>query len=87
MIVAYSPKQGFFIGCEPAGFGGVEGDPLFRQSMKEALDLSHGRQDETIQQCHYHLGYIHKVAPDAVLLHGTRTEIRNQATVLSVMES
>jgi hypothetical protein len=55
--------------------------------MEEALDLSHGRQDETIQQCHYHLGYIHKVVPDAVLLHGTRTEIRNQAAVLSVMES
>jgi hypothetical protein len=86
MIVAFSPKKGFFIGCEQGGYGGIEGNPLFRKDVYQALDLSHGR-DETIEYVERHVEYILKEAPDAVLLKGTRKEVKNQAAVFKVMES
>ena len=89
MIVAYSPKKGFFIGCEPAGFGGVEGPAEFDHNPKKALNLAHGRNvdDQEWNSCQYHLGYISQEAPDAFLMRGTREDLKEMATVYFVMQS
>lgn len=89
MIVVYSPKKGFFIGCESGGFGGIEGDPEFSHSPKKALDLAHGREatNKEFESCRYHLGYIRPKTLDAVLIRGTRKELENLAAVYQVMET
>lgn len=89
MIVAYSPKKGFFIGCEPAGFGGVEGAAEFNHDPGKALNLAHNRRvdDHEWNSCQYHLGYIKQEAPDAFLMRSTREDLRNMTAVYQVMET
>jgi hypothetical protein len=89
IVVVYSPKRGFFKGCEPAGFGGVEGDPEFSRDPRKAIDLAHGREvtDKEFESCRYHLGYIHPKTPDAFLMRASRKDLRDLAAVYQVMET
>ena len=89
VIAVYSPMSGFFIGCEPAGFGGVEGAPEFDQHPMKALNLAQGRNinDSEFDSCRYHLGYIRPTAPDAFLMRGRRKDLRDLAAIYQVMET
>jgi len=85
-MVVFSPTKGFFIGCEPAGFGGVEGDPEFSWSAGEALDLERTWSDFEKETAH-HLGYISPRTPDAFGFRGTREELSDLAAVCAVHAS
>lgn len=86
MIVIFSPTKGYFIGCEPAGFGGVEGDPEFSWDIGQALDL-HRSWSTFEKESKHHLGYIAPKTPDARGLEGSIEEIKGLAAALVVHES
>ena len=87
MIVVFSPGRGFFIGCEPAGFGGVEGGPKWSSMVEEAMDLEKD-YEEFDRTAAWHLGYIRGDQPDAVAIQGrTRAELASQAAAYEVHES
>ena len=84
MIVLFSPSKGFFVGCEPAGFGGVEGPAQFSKRVSKALDLQ--RDWESFEStAKHHLGYVRSDAPDAIALQGPdREDLKKQALVHAV---
>lgn len=86
MVVIVSPSRGYFIGCESAGFGGVEGDAQFSWDAAQAIDLSYGMWD-TDHVTRQHLFYTSRVAPDVVVIEGSRQEVEQQAAVLSTHET
>ena len=73
MIVVFSPTRGFFIGCEPAGFGGIEGWAEFDNDISKALNLELDAEPFERTAAH-HLGYIRPEVPDAVALQGESLE-------------
>jgi len=87
VLVIYSPTKGYFIGCENAGFGGVEGAAQFSHDLREALDLSCLDTPVTVL-LNRHLGYVRSDASDAIGLQGKdRADIYHQAVVLTVHET